>query len=201
MRQVALAAVLVLMAGGVQAATLNVIGGQLYGASGVDVGGTLYDVEFLDGACVDLFTGCDDLSDFTFTDHTSATLASQALLAQVFLDGVLGQFDSDAMLTAGCPPLSGNQIECRLLTPYLPALSPVTNFTFRAAVNRSQFLTSLVDVGGSGTLGASQPNSILDQNFPSAFARWSPVPEPGTALLLGLGLTGLSWSGGRRNRS
>ena len=38
----------------------------------MDVGGSLYDVEFLDGTCVDLFTGCDDLSGFTFTDQAFA---------------------------------------------------------------------------------------------------------------------------------
>jgi hypothetical protein len=38
-----LAVVLILMASGAQAATLNVVGGQLHGAFGVDVGGTLYD--------------------------------------------------------------------------------------------------------------------------------------------------------------
>ena len=192
MRKLVLAVVLALVTSGANAVTLNVAGGLLISASGVDVGGSLYDVEFLDGSCVDLFTGCDDLSDFTFTDYTSATLASQALLAQVFVDGVLGQFDSDAMLTAGCPPLSGNQIECRLFTPYLPAIAPGTNVTARAAVNRSQFLTSLADVGGSASLVASLSNSIWDPHFPSAFARWSPIPEPGTALLVGLGLAGLA---------
>jgi len=40
MRKFFLAAVLVLMASGAQAATLNVIGGQLHGAFGVDVGVT-----------------------------------------------------------------------------------------------------------------------------------------------------------------
>ena len=48
------------------AATLNVVGGQLMGASGVDVGGILYDVEFLDGTCIDLFSGCDESADFDF---------------------------------------------------------------------------------------------------------------------------------------
>jgi hypothetical protein len=49
MRKVVLAVVLVLMAGGAQAATLHVVGGQLMGASGVLVGSNLYDVQFLDG--------------------------------------------------------------------------------------------------------------------------------------------------------
>jgi hypothetical protein len=49
-----LAAVLVLMAGGAQAVTLNVIGGQLIGASNVLVDGSLYDVQFLEGSCIDL---------------------------------------------------------------------------------------------------------------------------------------------------
>ena len=57
MRKLVLAAVLVLMAGGAQAATLNVVGGQLMGASGVLVDGSLYDVQFLDGTCIDLYSG------------------------------------------------------------------------------------------------------------------------------------------------
>ena len=49
MRKLALALALVFsLASGAQAVTLNVVGVILYGASGVDVGGTLYDVEFVD---------------------------------------------------------------------------------------------------------------------------------------------------------
>jgi len=72
--------------------------GQLLGASSVDAGGTLYNVEFLDGTCIDLYSGCDEVSDFTFQSFGAAQLASQALLDQVFIDGVDGLFDSDPTL-------------------------------------------------------------------------------------------------------
>ncbi len=54
MRKFVLAVGLVLMAGGAQAATLNVIGGQLMGASDVLVYGILYDVQFPVGTCIAL---------------------------------------------------------------------------------------------------------------------------------------------------
>ena len=44
----------------------------------------------------------------------------------------------------------------------------------------------------------------LDQHYGVTFASWSPslpVSEPSTALLLGLGLTGLAGKGRRRSRS
>ena len=43
-----------------------VVGGQLVGATNVDVGGTFYDVTFVEGSCNTLFNGCDP-SEFTFT--------------------------------------------------------------------------------------------------------------------------------------
>ena len=85
-------AALTLMSAGAGAATLNVVGGQLVGASGVDVDGTLYDVEFVDGTCVDLFNGCDESSDFMFTTEAAALMASQALLDQVLIN--IGQKES-----------------------------------------------------------------------------------------------------------
>jgi len=64
----------------------------------VAAGGPLYNVEFLDGTCIDLYSGCDEVSDFTFQSFGAAQLASQALLDQVFIDGVDGLFDSDPTL-------------------------------------------------------------------------------------------------------
>ncbi|MFQ5329857.1 MAG: hypothetical protein ACE5D4_07705, partial [Thermodesulfobacteriota bacterium] len=79
------------------AATLDVSGGQLMGASGVNVGGTLYDVAFKAGSCFTLFGGCTP-SAFAFPSiGDAADVASSALLAQVFL----GPFDSDPRLTNG----------------------------------------------------------------------------------------------------
>jgi hypothetical protein len=91
------------------AAVLNVsLDGQLMGASGVAVDGILYDVAFRDGTCIELFDGCDTGSDFTFyksggpgAASDDAEMASIALLDQVFIDGVDGQFDSISRLTNG----------------------------------------------------------------------------------------------------
>jgi len=74
---------------------LQVVGGELMGATGVDVGGTLYDVAFVDGSCIGQFSGCDNASaDFAFTTDSAAFDATLALLDQVFLDGPSGAFDS-----------------------------------------------------------------------------------------------------------
>ena len=88
------------------AATLNVVGGQLMGASDVLVDGNLYDVQFLDGTCIDLYNGCDEASDFTFQTEASAILASQALRDQVFDDWSPSAFQTNPALTNGCQPAS-----------------------------------------------------------------------------------------------
>ena len=84
--------------------------GILTGATGVDVGGSFYDVEFLDGTCIAVYSGCNELSDFTFQSQAAATLASQALLDSVFT----GLFDSNSMLTRGCT----YNYNCQALTPF-----------------------------------------------------------------------------------
>ena len=88
----------------------------LVGANGVNVGGTLYDVEFRNApgdSCIGLFTGCDQPTDFVFQTESLARAASQALLDQVFTDSALGNFDSEPALTQGCT----NSSLCAAATP------------------------------------------------------------------------------------
>ena len=55
MRIIVLAVGLVLMASGAQAVTLDVVGGQLMGATDVEIDGSFFDVEFADGTCFSAF--------------------------------------------------------------------------------------------------------------------------------------------------
>jgi hypothetical protein len=115
--------------------------------------------------------------DFTFQTLAAANLASQALLDQVFLDGA-NLFDTDPELTAGCT----NFIVCYAFTPYVvqagdPWISYAHNLINSNIINSFQWLADPHDTAADATY---------------VYAVWSPVPEPGTALLMGLGLLGLS---------
>lgn len=88
--------------------------GQLTGATGVEVGGVLYDVEFVEGSCRELFHPCNDVEDFEFTTRDQATLAGQALLDQVLINTADGLFDDMPQLTRGCE----NDRYCTPIIPY-----------------------------------------------------------------------------------
>lgn len=157
------------------AATLNVVGGQLIGASGVNVGGNLYDIEFINGRCTTLFDGCNSAADFTFSDAGSATVASQALLDQVFLDGVSGSFDSIPNLTNGCT----SSFACNALTPFATDGTAVTLASARNNAGANVDVTTFASLSTSGSTTAVGTQ---------VYVIWTPIPEPGTALLMGMGL-------------
>ncbi|MCA8967340.1 MAG: hypothetical protein KDC48_20835, partial [Planctomycetes bacterium] len=181
-----------LMAGA--APVLDVSAGQLLGASGVDVGGTLYDVRFVDGSCAALFNGCDEVSDFTFTTMTSAHAAAQALLDEVFLDGSLGDFDTVPSLINGCTASD----HCSPLTPY-ELSSSGTGFSGASARNAvSESGDVVADPLFSAALDLSDP--VNGASARVTFALWTlsattpptGVPEPPTAAPLGPGLRPLA---------
>ncbi len=168
------------------AVTLTINGGQLYGATGVNVGGTLYDVEFLDGSCVNLFGGC-KASEFTFQTPDTALSAANALLNQVFL----GPYDNTPSLTNGIEFGDYGLI----LTPFSSQGSPTGTLSFvRSAVAQNNNPNVISD--NSAWLVYHQISNDESYVPYRTFAKWTavpPVPLPAGLPLYaaGLGLMGL----------
>lgn len=172
---------------------LHISGGLLTGASGVVVNGGTYDLSLRVGSCLELFSGCDDASDFTFSGMGAAAAASQALLDQVLVDGAPeGDFNSMLDHVPGC--VSPAAI-CRIMTPYgRNVVAPTTVDTY-TAVQLYQF--SFFDTIAQQAL--VPPEQI------NLYAIWSvsgppPVPEPATGLLAAVATAFLGGVRMRRRR-
>lgn len=162
------------------AAVLLVNGnGQLTGATGVDVNGTLFDVSFIGGECADAFGVCDE-SAFAFNTEMDALAAGQALLDQVFLDGPEGDFDTVPSAIQGCFLSSGN---CFARIPF-----SIDNGVFQVTVNNLITVDSdFVFAEGPFDLDNGPFSNVTFGVFTA-----SEVPLPAAAWMFLAGLGGLS---------
>ncbi|AEF99415.1 hypothetical protein [Methylomonas methanica] len=153
--------------------------GILTGATGVDVGGTLFDVEFVDGDCVSLFDGCDSSDDFVFKEIGPAEEASKSLLEEVFV----GVFDDDQTLTRGCE--TSSFFGCVIITPY--KINPAdSNFVFVNIANNRSNLSVDSFIGSSNLITF---DTALFGDY--TYARWSQVTTVPLPPAFYLWLTGL----------
>jgi hypothetical protein len=174
-----------------QAALLQVSGGMLTGATGVLVNGVAHDVVFVDGSCIAVFGGCDDASDFHFSTADDAQAASEALLAQVFVDlNANDAFDSAPGNTSGC-----GDPQCWALTPYGIDSSATEALGFIAANEEDETLDLVMST-------SFLPTDDWGNSPGFVFAVWSApgtIPEPNVlALLCG---TALAMMAAKRRRS
>ncbi|MEM9343515.1 MAG: hypothetical protein AAGA87_10765 [Pseudomonadota bacterium] len=174
------------VAGSARAAVLNVVGGELLGASGVDVNGTLYDVLFDGGSCASMFDGCDETADFgPFAgDEVAALAAAQALLDQVLIDGPEGMFDSQPNLVAGC----GLPQSCAVRIPYQMD-GPSWEGALANNVWSGSMTSDIVVTSTSGPGSINSPGSTLAVFTPVAAV---PLPASGVLGLAGLAALGMA---------
>lgn len=167
--------------------------GILIGAKNVDVGGTLYDVKFEEGTCNAIFNGCDK-SKFAFRTPAGAYAAAQALLAQVFVDGRAGRFDSQPDLTFGCENLFSL---CSPIIPYdsWPWYHYGTDFG-------GYFPNNDIGPNNLKNIGSIAGPSTFDTTwwyynfavFEIATGIPAEVPEPDSLAMFGMGICGLMLS-------
>lgn len=161
--------------------------GQLVGAENIDVGGTFYDVAFVDGSCIALSPGCDDISDFDYDGSAFAQAAARVLLEQVFVNvgsDAKTQYDSVPSLVFGCEEIVGDEA-CVTLIPFAIEGKDVGAWI---ATNKPGQAENSVGTGGMGS--AALPEGREHLNFAQFSLASTAVPSPGTLALASTAVSG-----------
>jgi len=150
--------------------------GQMTGATGVVVGTKTYDVSFVAGACVDLFSGCDGPEKFTFTTMQDAKLAASALGATVILDSKKGNFDSIPSMVRGC---TGTVTSCSIMTPFGFSADAPDEISAMSFVNAPRKMEIGPITGASNFVAPDHVKDKKTKPIISVWAVWtSPAPKP-----------------------
>lgn len=160
--------------------------GILTGATGVDVLGVSYDVEFLDGTFAEVFGDGSGLA-FSGSEPQGAVAAAQSLLDQVFL----GIYDDNPNLVRGCSFAN----YCNVYVPY------EVRDTFLVAGAARNFSSS-VGLADATFVGGSSLDQDTSRNAIQTSARFSlsnvvpppvsgAVPEPATWAMMLFGFFGV----------
>jgi len=149
--------------------------GELIGATDIEIAGFgTYNVFFEDGSCAELFSGCDEITDFAFNDLDQVRAASQALLDQVFIDSNLWLLDTDPTLTRGCE----DDAKCIAFIPY--------KFLDNWVIGKNLVNASMEngDKHGYATnLGIDQSIAVRSNTTFAVFTKVVQVPAPPSVLL------------------
>jgi hypothetical protein len=185
------------LAGPASASTLVVSNNILTGVTGLNVGGSSYDVKFVDGTCAGIFGAC-DVAHFNFSNQTDADAATSALVSA--LAG--STFASSPTTISGCQTNFASS-DCFIWTPYeilAQRCIPTCSGPWVTA--------SVDDVQPTGDfLSVSwlyEPsNSDFTNTYEDVWAVWTPsaVPEPASWIMMLAGFAGIGFMlRGRRGR-
>jgi len=168
-------------------------GSQVSAVRDLEAGGLFFDVEFEDGSCVSVFSGCNEPADFNFLTQTTLidvmTALEAAFVDFTAIDGIPYTLDTTPEVVVGCGVGPG---ECRMLAPFTG-----TGFNFG-------FVEFDNNASGADPVFASGPaDATIDRtpNLNITFARVTEVeapasstavPLPGGAALLPLALAGFA---------
>ncbi len=186
---------------GAGAATLVFEDGQLTGANGITVNGVLYDVSFEDGSANNIY----DYDDLTFNTVDEATLASTALLDQVFnsdLDGDYASVDNNYSLTFGIDNNFFGVGWIETVYAFTPGNEDdpdvvSTTTTINGNLDSEDYVESLSNINAGENFSSGIFGDI------EVYALWNeaaPVPVPGAVWLLGSGLIAIFGIRRRVNR-